>query len=431
MNEYDSNRIYDYAKKINYSKTSNVTETDCYVLNTCHIREKATEKVYHDVGRLKKIFRRKKKPIVIIAGCVAQAEGDILIQKEKYIDAVIGPQSYHKLNDTILKIEKNSKKINHTEFNVIDKFDNLNQIKNLSNKVSSFLTIQEGCDKFCKFCVVPYTRGPEFSRSVDELFKEANELVNNGAKEITLLGQNVNAYNYKGKKLSDLIYEISQIKNLKRIRYTTSHPIDFSNDLIESHSRFEKLMPLIHLPVQSGSNKILKKMNRKHSIESYLDLIKRLKQVNSSIEFSSDFIIGFPGETDIDFNKTIKLIKDVKFINTFSFIFSPRPGTPASKMREIDKDITQERLKIFQKTAEEIKMTYRKNLFNKQSSVMFENKMKEKNKFFGRDKFNNSVIVESNENLKGEIRNVFITDGNQNTLFGKINEKVNNKVFAA
>ena len=431
MNEYDSNRIYDYAKKINYSKTSNVTETDCYVLNTCHIREKATEKVYHDVGRLKKIFRRKKKPIVIIAGCVAQAEGDILIQKEKYIDAVIGPQSYHKLNDTILKIEKNSKKINHTEFNVIDKFDNLNQIKNLSNKVSSFLTIQEGCDKFCKFCVVPYTRGPEFSRSVDELFKEANELVNNGAKEITLLGQNVNAYNYKGKKLSDLIYEISQIKNLKRIRYTTSHPIDFSNDLIESHSKFEKLMPLIHLPVQSGSNKILKKMNRKHSIESYLDLIKRLKQVNSSIEFSSDFIIGFPGETDIDFNKTIKLIKDVKFINTFSFIFSPRPGTPAANMREIDKDITQERLKIFQKTAEEIKMAYRKNLFNKQSSVMFENKMREKNKFFGRDKFNNSVIVESNENLKGEIRNVFITDGNQNTLFGKINEKVNNKVFAA
>ena len=380
---------------------------------------------------LKKYLGVKKKPIVIIAGCVAQAEGDILIQKEKYIDAVIGPQSYHKLNDTILKIEKNSKKINHTEFNVIDKFDNLNQIKNLSNKVSSFLTIQEGCDKFCKFCVVPYTRGPEFSRSVDELFKEANELVNNGAKEITLLGQNVNAYNYKGKKLSDLIYEISQIKNLKRIRYTTSHPIDFSNDLIESHSKFEKLMPLIHLPVQSGSNKILKKMNRKHSIESYLDLIKRLKQVNSSIEFSSDFIIGFPGETDIDFNKTIKLIKDVKFINTFSFIFSPRPGTPAANMREIDKDITQERLKIFQKTAEEIKMTYRKNLFNKQSSVMFENKMREKNKFFGRDKFNNSVIVESNENLKGEIRNVFITDGNQNTLFGKINEKVNNKVFAA
>ena len=431
MNEYDSNRIYDYAKKIDYIKTPNITDTDCYVLNTCHIREKATEKVYHDVGRLKKIFRSKKKPIVIITGCVAQAEGDILINKEKYIDAVVGPQSYHELNDIILKIEKNSKKINLTEFNVIDKFDNLNQIKNLSNKVSSFLTIQEGCDKFCKFCVVPYTRGPEFSRSVGELLKETNELVNNGAKEITLLGQNVNAYNYKGKKLSDLIYEISQIENLKRIRYTTSHPMDFSNDLIESHSKFKKLMPLIHLPVQSGSNKILKKMNRKHSIESYLDLIKKLKQANSSVEFSSDFIIGFPGETDIDFNKTIKLIKEVKFINTYSFIFSPRPGTPASKMGEISKNITQERLKIFQKAAEEIKMTYRKNLFNKQSSVMFENKMREKNKFFGRDEFNNSVIVESNIDLKGEIKKVFIMDGNQNTLFGKIDEKVNNKVFAA
>ena len=190
-------------------------------------------------------------------------------------------------------------------------------------------------------------------------------------------------------------------------------------------------MPLIHLPAQSGSNKILKKMNRKHSIETYLDLIKKLKQANSTIEFSSDFIIGYPGETEIDFNKTIKLVKEVKFINTYSFIFSPRPGTPASKMREIDKNIAQERLKIFQKTAEEIKMIYRKNLFNQQTLVMFENKMKEKNKFFGRDEFNNSVIVESNENIKGEIKNVFIMDGNQNNLFGKINEKVNNKVFAA
>ena len=431
MNEYDSNRIYDYAKKIDYSKTPNVTDTDCYILNTCHIREKATEKVYHDIGRLKKTFRNKTKPIVIITGCVAQAEGDILLKKEKYIDAVIGPQSYHKFNEVILKIEKNSKKINQTEFNVIDKFDNFNQIKNSNSKISSFLTIQEGCDKFCKFCVVPYTRGPEFSRSVDELLKETNELINNGAKEITLLGQNVNAYNYKGKKISDLINEISKIKELKRIRYTTSHPIDFTNDLIECHSKLEKLMPLIHLPVQSGSNKILKKMNRKHSIENYLDLIKKLKQVNSSIEFSSDFIIGFPGETEIDFNHTIKLVKEVKFINTYSFIFSPRPGTPASKMREIDQNIAKERLKIFQKTSEEIKMTYRKNLFNKQTLVMFENKMKEKNKFFGRDEFNNSVLVESNENLKGEIKKVLIMDGNQNTLFGKINEKVNNKVFAA
>ena len=227
MNEYDSERIYDIAKKINYKKTEDLNETNCYVLNTCHIREKATEKVYHDVGRLKKAFRNKKKPIVIVTGCVAQAEGEILLKREKYIDAVIGPQSIHHFNETISKIEKNYKKVNSTHFDVIDKFDTLNSIKNLNNKISSFLTIQEGCDKFCKFCVVPYTRGPEFSRSIQELVNECNELVDNGSKEITLLGQNVNAYNYNGKKLSDLINEISKIKKLKRIRYTTSHPIDF------------------------------------------------------------------------------------------------------------------------------------------------------------------------------------------------------------
>ena len=248
MNVYDSNRIFDIVEKINYKKTNKIEEASCYILNTCHIREKATEKVYHDIGRIKKKFRNKKKPIVVVTGCVAQAEGDIILERENYIDAVIGPQSYHQFNETITKLEKKPFRINKTEFNVIDKFDNLNQIKNLSNKVSSFLTIQEGCDKFCKFCVVPYTRGPEFSRSVDELFKEANELVNNGAKEITLLGQNVNAYNYKGKKLSDLIYEISQIKNLKRIRYTTSHPIDFTEDLINIYKISGKLMPLGFLP---------------------------------------------------------------------------------------------------------------------------------------------------------------------------------------
>ena len=206
MNEYDSNRIYDVAKKINYKRTTNLSETDCYVLNTCHIREKATEKVYHDVGRIKKEFRNKKKPIVVVAGCVAQAEGEILLNREKYIDAVIGPQSYHQFNETIIKIEKNQKKVNSTNFDVIEKFDTLNSIKNTSNKTSSFLTVQEGCDKFCKFCVVPYTRGQEFSRSIEEIVRECYELVNNGSKEITLLGQNVNAYNFKGKNLSDLIF---------------------------------------------------------------------------------------------------------------------------------------------------------------------------------------------------------------------------------
>ena len=317
MNEYDSNRIYDLAKKINYIKTENSEEADCYVLNTCHIREKATDKVYHDVGRIKKNFKKKKKPIVIITGCVAQAEGEILLKKEKFIDAVIGPQSFHKFNQTIVEIEKKSERVNHTDFNVIEKFDTLNLIKNSKSKISSFLTIQEGCDKFCKFCVVPYTRGAEFSRSIDEILKESSELVANGAREITLLGQNVNAYNYKGKKLSDLMRDLSKIKDLKRIRYSTSHPIDFTKDLIEAHGELNKLMPLIHLPVQSGSNRILKNMNRNHTVEQYIKIIKNLQSVNPKIQFSSDFIIGYPGETDEDFDNTLKLLKEVKYINLF------------------------------------------------------------------------------------------------------------------
>ena len=420
MKEYDSNRIYDLTKKINYYKTDNPIDADCYVLNTCHIREKATDKVYHDVGRIKKKFRNKQKPIVIVTGCVAQAEGEILLSKDKYIDAVVGPQSYHQFNDTILKLEKGIKKINSTDFNVIDKFDNLNIIKNSSNEVSSFLTIQEGCDKFCKFCVVPYTRGSEFSRSVNELNNECKNLVNNGVKEITLLGQNVNAYNFEGQKLSRLIEEISKIKNLQRIRYTTSHPIDFSDDLIKIHKDSTKLMPLIHLPVQSGSNKILKSMNRKHTIENYIELIEKLKKINPLIKFSSDFIIGYPGETNEDFKLTLELLKKIEFINSYSFVFSPRPGTPAARLKMIDENLSKKRLIIFQKIAQEIKMKFRKRLFGKKTSVLFENKLKDRNEFFGRDEYLNSVIVKSNEDLKGTIKEVKIIDGNQNTLFGEI-----------
>ena len=352
MNEYDSNRILDLTKKINYYKTKDLGEANCYILNTCHIREKATDKVYHDIGRVKKQFRNKFKPIVLIVGCVAQAEGDILLKKEKYIDAVIGPQSYHKINDIILKLENKQTSINLTEFDVVEKFDSLNCLKNSDSKISSFLTIQEGCDKFCKFCVVPYTRGTEYSRSIDELVVEAKQLVNNGAKEITLLGQNVNAYNFKKQKLSDLIFRISKIKNLKRIRYTTSHPKDFTQDLIDAHKNCKKLMPLIHLPVQSGSNAILNAMNRKHSIEEYLDTIEMLKKINPNIKFSSDFIIGYPGETLGDFNETEKLMKKVKFINSYSFIFSARPGTPAFNLQKIDETEAKRRLIIFQNVAE-------------------------------------------------------------------------------
>ena len=431
MNEYDSNRIYDLTKKINYKKTEKPNDANCYVLNTCHIREKATEKVYHDVGRLKKIFRNKKKPIVIVTGCVAQAESEILLNKEKYIDAVIGPQSYQEINKIISAIETKKNKLNCTNFEVIEKFDTLNQIKNSNSNVSSFLTIQEGCDKFCKFCVVPYTRGPEHSRSIKELISECKDLVDNGAREITLLGQNVNAYESYGSKLSDLIFKISEIQNLKRIRYTTSHPIDFSDDLIEAHRNLKKLMPLIHLPVQSGSDKILKTMNRKHNINDYLEIINKLREINKNIKFSSDFIIGYPGETEKDFNETVKLMRKVEFINSYSFIFSARPGTPAAKMQQVEEDISKKRLIIFQKIAEEIKMKYRKNLLGKKRFVLFENKVTNKNQFFGRDEFSNSVIVKSEDDLQGKINEVTIIDVNQNTLFGEINTKINEKEFAA
>ena len=431
MNEYDSNRILDLAKKINYISTNKICEASCYILNTCHIREKATDKVYHDIGRVKKEFRDKKKPIVLIAGCVAQAEGDILLKKENFIDAVIGPQSYHQINDLILSLEKKSKKINHTEFDVIEKFDTLNHIKNTDSNVSSFLTIQEGCDKFCKFCVVPYTRGAEFSRSINELVIEAKQLADNGSKEITLLGQNVNAYNYEGKKLSDLIVEISKIKELKRIRYTTSHPRDFSKDLIQAHKDCEKLMPLIHLPVQSGSNKLLENMNRKHTVEEYFEIIENLKKSKPNIEISSDFIIGYPGETEDDFEQTIELMRRVKFINSYSFIYSARPGTPAFNLKEIDKNVAKARLITFQNISKKIKTEYRQTLLTKIMPVLFENKTKDGNKYFGRDEHFNSVIVESKENLTRKIKNIKITALNQNTLFGEINSKILKEDFAA
>ena len=431
MNEYDSNRILDLTKKINYSLTKNVNEADCYILNTCHIREKATDKVYHDIGRLKKEFRNKSKPIVLVVGCVAQAEGEVLLSKEKYIDAVVGPQSYHQINNTILELEKKSKPINFTEFDVVEKFDSLNSLKNSDNRISAFLTIQEGCDKFCKFCVVPYTRGKEFSRSIEEIISEANQLVKNGAKEIILLGQNVNAYNFKNKRLSDLISEISKIKNLKRIRYTTSHPRDFTDDLIDAHKNFKKLMPLIHLPVQSGSNKILKEMNRKHNIEEYLEIIAKLKKIKPDVQFSSDFIIGYPGETNEDFLKTLKLMNDIKFINSYSFIFSARPGTPASKLANVDTNNARKKLINFQSLAEKIKTKYRKDLINKISTVLFENKTKNQDKYFGRDEYFNSVIVKSNRNLIGEIKSVKILEVSQNTLFGEIISNSNQKNYAA
>ena len=432
MNEYDSDRIADFVKKIDYIKTENIKDCDCYVINTCHIREKATEKVFHEVGRLKKEFKNKKKPILIITGCVAQAEGSLILKKEKYVDAVVGPQSYQNINSIIKDIEFKNKKIEFTEFEADKKFDQLIKLKNKRNKVSAFLTIQEGCDKFCKFCVVPYTRGPEISRPFKDILNESKQLVGNGAKEIILLGQNVNAYSYDNKRLSDLIKGISMIKDLRRIRYTTSHPLDMSEDLIEVHGKEDKLMPMLHLPVQSGSDNILKKMNRKHSVSEYISILSKLKKVNKKMEFSSDFIIAYPEETKQDFEMTISLMKKIRFINSYSFLYSPRPGTPSSSFETIDVNIAKKRLEDFQKISKEIKTNYNRSLINKKVKVLFENSVKsDKSKFFGRDEHFNPVIVRSVNDISGLVLEVKIKDFSQNTLFGELLNLNQERYFAA
>ncbi len=428
MNEYDSNRIYDSVKKIGYKKTEKYEEANCYLLNTCHIRDKAKEKVYHEIGRVKKIFRSKKKPLVIIAGCVAQAENQEMLKREPYIDLVIGPQAYHKINDTILNYIKKKKKKEETEFDAVSKFKYLSKIKNEAGKVSSFLTIQEGCDKFCHFCVVPYTRGPEYSRPFKQILDEAKYLADNGAKEIILLGQNVNAYDNEGFRLSDLILNIEKISEIKRVRYTTSHPKDMTEDLIEVYKTSKKLMPLVHLPVQSGSNKILNSMNRKHTIEEYLNTFDKLKEINPKIEFSSDFIIGYPDEEDQDFKDTFNLIERVKFINSYSFIFSPRPGTVAENLDLIEKKISFERLEKIQNVLFENQIQMNNSLKGKVIDVLVENLTDDKSKAFGRSEYMTSVIFNGKKSDVGKIVQVRIKDSNRNTLFGEIITNSDQKV---
>ncbi len=428
MNEYDSNRIFDSVKKIGFDKTDQYEDANCYLLNTCHIRDKAKEKVYHEIGRVKKKFRSKKKPLVIIAGCVAQAENDEMLKREPYIDLVIGPQAYHKINDTILNFTRKKEKIEETEFDAVSKFEYLSKIKNKASKVSSFLTIQEGCDKFCHFCVVPYTRGPEYSRPFKQILDEAKYLADNGSKEIILLGQNVNAYDNEGYRLSDLILNIEKLPEIKRVRYTTSHPKDMTDDLIEAYKASKKLMPLVHLPVQSGSNKILKSMNRKHTIEEYLTIFDKLKEINPKIEFSSDFIIGYPGEEEQDFNDTFKLIKKVKFINSFSFIFSPRPGTVAENLDLIERKISVDRLEKIQNILFENQIQMNKSLENKIVDVLVENLTDDKSKAFGRSEYMTSIIFNGKKSDIGKIVQVRIKESNRNTLFGEIINNLDQKV---
>ncbi len=427
MNDYDSNRIYDTVKNIGYIRSEDQNDVDCYILNTCHIRDKAKEKVYHEIGRVKKSFKGKKKPIVVVAGCVAQAENEEMLKREPYIDIVIGPQAYHKINDLILNQSKNNK-IDETDFDTVTKFNYFDDIKNENSKISAFLTIQEGCDKFCHFCVVPYTRGPEYSRPFEQIINEAEELIKNGVREITLLGQNVNAYSYsengKEYRISDLIKKLDQYSELKRVRYTTSHPRDMTDDLIDCYSSCKKLMPFVHLPIQSGSDKILHLMNRKHKVDDYLKVYEKLININNDIKFSSDFIIGYPGETENDFDDTLKLLDKVNFINSFSFIFSPRPGTTASNYELIDNEICKERLIIIQKKLFNNQIQINKSMEKQSVEVLVENKLKNQNKFFGRNKYLSSVIFDGSEDIIGKLVEVKIEKSNQNSLFGKLDNKM-------
>jgi len=425
MNVYDSQKMSDIFYKLGYIKTSSQIKADISLINTCHIRDKAKQKLYSELGKINKIkINRKlkgKKTIVIVAGCTAQAEGEEIFNRAPYVDLIVGSQSYQKLPQLIKKkISHFSRnKLNKTNLSELDftpksKFDNLTEEKFL-NKVSSYLTIQEGCNKFCRFCVVPYTRGPEYSRPVHDIIAEAKNLVSNETKEIILLGQNVNAYHgYDSNKneynLGKLIYELANINGLKRIRYMTAHPKDMHEDLYNAHKDVKQLMPFLHLPAQSGSNKILKSMNRNYSFEEYVEIIEKITKINPDIAFSSDFIVGYPGETKQDFKKTLDLVDIVKYAQSFSFIYSPRPGTMSYKMKDkITDDEKKERLLILQNKLKSYQEKFNKKFLKKSLDVLFTNFSKKKNyQSLGYSPYMQLVRLQNKKNMKGRIKNLKI-----------------------
>ena len=409
MNVYDTNRIKDLFKPKGYIETKHVEDADIVVLNTCHIREKAAEKVYSDIGRIekKRSITANKEFKLVIAGCVAQAEGEEIKKRAQRVDFVVGPQSYQNLP----KMIENNNEFISDDFLPNEKFKNL--IFKSSNQISEFISVQEGCDKFCSFCVVPYTRGSEFSRPVEDIKNEINKYLESGIKEIILLGQNVNAYHGKNKNNKDvdlayLIETISELKGIERIRYVTSHPNDMNNSLIKVHADNSKLMPFLHLPVQSGSDRILKKMNRNHTRKQYIEIIDKVKNARPDIALSSDFIVGFPGENNEDFDQTMDLIENIKFTIAYSFIFSPRPGTPAYKLESIDKKISKARLSALQSLLKKQQKNYNKSFVGKKLEVLFDRKGRKINQYIGRSIYNQSVFINSKNNLIGKTNKVNI-----------------------
>ena len=409
MNVYDSNRILDLFKNKNYEKVEDPKDANLVVLNTCHIREKAAEKVYSDIGRINKIKKNKSKDNykLVIAGCVAQAEGKEIKKRAPSVDFVVGPQAYHNLPDML----NTSDKIVSDDFTQNEKFKNL--LYNSAGGVSEFVSIQEGCDKFCSFCVVPYTRGPEFSRPVSDIIIEIEKYVTQGVKEIIFLGQNVNAYHGigidgKSKDLAYLVNKVSEIENLSRIRYMTSHPIDMTDSLIKVHKTNQKLMPFLHLPIQSGSDKILKDMNRKHTVDSYKKIVHKLKNERPDIALSSDFIVGYPNETDRDFEETMKFVDEVEFVIAYSFMYSQRPGTPAQKKDNVPLADKKARLSALQSLLKEQQKKFNKSFVGSKMEILFEKKGRYQNQYIGRSIYNQSVFTKNNKNLINTIEKVKI-----------------------
>ncbi|WP_341764220.1 tRNA (N6-isopentenyl adenosine(37)-C2)-methylthiotransferase MiaB [Candidatus Tisiphia endosymbiont of Beris chalybata] len=430
MNVYDSIKMQDLLEPFGYKPTDTMQHADMIILNTCHIREKAAEKMYSELGRIKQIKDERKSQakqdlIITVAGCVGQAEGDEIFRRAPYVDIVVGPQSYYELPELIAKIARHEKQLIKLDFVEEAKFDKLPEQTGVKDS-SALISVQEGCDKFCSFCVVPYTRGAEFSRNLEQIYRETVRAVTNGAKEVIFLGQNVNAYHGKTPEgiacsLADLIKYIATIPSLERIRYITSHPIDMTDDLIQLHGIEPKLMPFLHLPVQSGSDRILKAMNRKHNRDYYFDIIKRIRSVRSDMIFSSDFIVGFPSETDEDFADTLDLVKKVGYGQCYSFKYSPRPGTPAAVKEQIPEYIKSKRLAILQEELSKQQLQFNEHCVGATMPVLFDRKGKLDNQLVGKTAYMQSVhIINPTNNLFGQICEVKIIKASTSSLTGSL-----------
>ena len=435
MNVYDSERMADVLSPIGYAPVDAPDEADLVILNTCHIREKAAEKVYSELGRIRQ-HKEKNKPDmkVAVAGCVAQAEGEEIMRRAPVVDMVLGPQTYHKLPEMIAKVHRGTGDVLETEFDTLEKFDQLPETRQAKG-FSSFLTIQEGCDKFCTFCVVPYTRGAEVSRPVDQIVAEARSLASQGVREITLIGQNVDAYHAAAPDgarsnnspdgsewgLGELIEHVALIGGIDRLRFTTSHPRDMDDELIAVLGREKKLMPYLHLPIQAGSNKVLHAMNRGHTYDDYKTLIAKIRAARSDIALSGDFIVGFPGETEADFEQTMKCVEEIGYASSFSFKYSIRPGTPgASLPRQVSEDVKSERLKRLQDLLYTQQLAFNKSLIGRTLDVLVENGGREDGQLFGRSPYLQGTHFDGPEELVGQIVPVLITGAGRNSLTGEL-----------